>query len=395
MANPTPTRLAILGSTGSIGASTLDVVAHHSERFEVSVLVGGRRMERLAEQVRALRPRAVAVAEEEGARELREMLAGERDTPRIFVGAEGACEALEVGEPDCVMAAIVGAAGLLPTLAAVEKGLRVGLANKEALVVAGELMTDAAAKSGATLLPVDSEHNAVHQCLRAAHESELARIVLTASGGPFRGRSRAELEGVTRREALDHPTWDMGPKITIDSATLMNKGLEVIEAHWLFGLAPREIDVVVHPQSIVHSMVEFLDGSVVAQLGHPDMRHTIQYALTWPERIEAPLRRLRLAEVGSLDFEEPDKEAFPCLELAYLALEAGGDAPARLNAANEVAVQAFLDGEIAFLDIARLCEGVLSRESTGDASSLDALLQADADARRDAAALAQDLARAR
>ena len=282
MANSTPTRLAILGSTGSIGASTLDVVAHHPERFEVSVLVGGRRVERLAEQARSLRPKAIAAADEEGAARLREMLGAGPGAPKIFSGAAGACEAMEVGDAECVVAAIVGAAGLVPTLAAVERGLRVGLANKEALVISGALMTDAARKSGATLLPIDSEHNAVHQCLRAARDSELARIVLTASGGPFRGRSRGELEGVTREEALDHPTWDMGPKITIDSATLMNKGLEVIEAHWLFGVAPREIDVVVHPQSIVHSMVEFVDGSVVAQLGHPDMRHPIQYALTWP-----------------------------------------------------------------------------------------------------------------
>lgn len=395
MADSTPTRLAILGSTGSIGASTLDVVAHHPERFDVSVLVGGRRVERLAEQARALRPRALAVADEEGAERLRTLLGEGSDQPQIFSGVRGACEALELGEADCVVAAIVGAAGLLPTLAAVEKGLRVGLANKEALVVAGALMTAAAEKSGATLLPIDSEHNAVHQCLRAAGENELARIVLTASGGPFRGRTREELEGVTRTEALDHPTWDMGPKITIDSATLMNKGLEVIEAHWLFGLGPRDIDVVVHPQSIVHSLVEFVDGSVVAQLGHPDMRHPIQYALTWPERVQAPLRRLHLAEVSQLSFEEPDREAFPCLELAYRALEAGGDAPARLNAANEVAVQAFLEGRIAFLDIARVCEGALGCESAGDASSIDALIEADAGARRDASALALEVARIR
>ncbi|GAB4376515.1 MAG: 1-deoxy-D-xylulose-5-phosphate reductoisomerase [Acidobacteriota bacterium] len=380
-------RLVILGSTGSIGTSALEVVDHLAPRFEVVGLVAGRRVELLAQQVTRYRPRIVACGDEDGARRLRALLDGGPVRPRIVWGERGAIEAVREGEPDVVLAAIVGAAGLAPTLAAVETGATVGLANKEALVVAGRLMVERAAASGATLLPVDSEHNAIHQCLRSGRREEVRRLVLTASGGPFRGRAREELAGVSVAEALDHPTWSMGDKITIDSATLMNKGLEVIEAHFLFAADVGEIDVLVHPQSIVHSLVEFRDGSVIAQLGVPDMRHPIQYALTWPDRVAGCCPRLDLAELGTLTFEQPDLEAFPCLALAYEALRLGGDAPARLNAANEVAVEAFLDGRIGFLDIPRVIERTLARTGPGRGEDLDALRDADREARRVARSL--------
>lgn len=376
-----PQRIVILGSTGSIGRSTLDVVDHHPGRFEVAGLAAGRRVERLAEQVRRYRPRAVGVADAAAAAHLRRLCPELRD---IRIGPQGAAEiAVGVGA-EIVVAAIVGAAGLVPTLAAASAGLTIALANKEALVAAGELMVRAARDGGARLLPVDSEHNAIHQCLRAGERGEVRRLVLTASGGPFRGRGRAELERVTREQALSHPTWRMGPKITVDSATLMNKGLEVIEAHWLFDMPAAAIDVVVHPQSTVHSLVEFRDGSVVAQLGSPDMRHPIQYALSWPERWAGVVPRLDFATLGSLTFEAPDKDAFPCLDLAYAALAQGGDAPARLNAANEVAVGAFLDGRIGFMDIPRTLEEVLGRSGAHAVSELDDVLAADRDARRTA-----------
>lgn len=372
-------KVAILGSTGSIGRSTLDVIAGHGDRFEVVSLVAGQKVERLAEQVRRFRPRAVAVADEGAGQRLEELLGAE--LPELRWGAQGAAEVTVGTGADVVIAGIVGAAGLIPTLAAASAGLVVGLANKEALVIAGELMVRAAAGSGARLLPVDSEHNAIHQCLRSGDPGEVRRIVLTASGGPFRGRSRAELETVSRQQALNHPTWKMGPKITIDSATLMNKGLEVIEAHWLFGVSGASIDVVVHPQSIVHSMVEFRDGSVIAQLGNADMRHPIQYALTWPARWSGVTERLDLLTMGPLSFEAPDRECFRCLDLAYRALEQGGNAPARLNAANEVAVEAFLSGRIGFLDIPEIIERVLEEEPTGEIGELDDVLEADRRAR--------------
>ncbi|MDQ7006216.1 MAG: 1-deoxy-D-xylulose-5-phosphate reductoisomerase [Acidobacteriota bacterium] len=377
-----PRPIAILGSTGSIGRNTLEVVEAHPGRFEVVALVAGRRMERLAEQIRRHRPRAVAVSTEEAARELRSRLGGQ--APEMRIGPEGAAEVTVGTGAEVVIAGIVGAAGLVPTLAAVSAGLVVGLANKEALVIAGELMVRAARDSGARLLPVDSEHNAIHQCLRAGERGEVRRIVLTASGGPFRGQERGQLESVSLREALDHPTWKMGPKITIDSATLMNKGLEVIEAHWLFALPPQAIDVVVHPQSVVHSMVEFRDGSVVAQLGCPDMKHPIQYALTWPERWESAGERLDLLALPPLAFEAPDVKVFRCLDLAYRVLAEGGDAPARLNAANEVAVEAFLDGRIGFLQIPDVIEGVLGTLSAGSVGELEDVLEADRRAREEA-----------
>lgn len=378
-------KIAILGSTGSIGTSTLDVIRHHGERFRVVGLAAGRRVRELAQQVLRFEPTHVAVPDEAAALELRSLIEGARSRPAVMIGVEGLRQLVRECGADVVVSGIVGAAGLLPTLEAIRCGARVGLANKEALVVSGEVMIAAAEAHGAIILPVDSEHNAIHQCLRSGRGSEVARLILTASGGPFRGRSKQQLVAVSPEEALAHPTWKMGPKISIDSATLMNKGLEVIEARWLFGLAAMHIDVVVHPQSIVHSMVEFHDGSVIAQMGVPDMRHPIQYALTWPDRVSGPVPRLNLASVGSLDFATPDRDAFPCLDLAYRAIEAGGDAPARLNAANEVAVAAFLQHRIGFLDIARTIETVLSAEPVGRGDELEAILEADRRSRETAA----------
>lgn len=301
--------------------------------------------------------------------------------PEILVGEQGAADLVIGSGAQIVVAGIVGAAGLVPTLAAASAGMTVALANKEALVIAGELMLRATRDSGAELLPVDSEHNAIHQCLRSGQEGEVRRLLLTASGGPFRGCSRSQLEEVDIDAALKHPTWTMGPKITIDSATLMNKGLEVIEAYWLFALPAGSIEVVVHPQSVVHSMVEFRDGSLIAQLGAADMRHPIQYSLTWPDRWEGVSSRLSPFEMPALTFEAPDRQLFRCLDLAYRALEQGGDAPARLNAANEVAVEAFLGGRIAFLDIPRVIEEVLSSRPAAGVNELDEVLEADRRAR--------------
>jgi len=380
-----PQRLVILGSTGSIGRQTLDVVSRKPEGFEVAGLVAGRRTDLLAEQIKRFRPVAVSVADDAAAADLRARLGAE--APEIRVGGNGAAEVAVGCGADIVVAAIVGAAGLVPTFAAATAGLVVALANKETLVAAGELMVRAVKDNGARLLPVDSEHNAIHQCLRSGTRGEVRRLILTASGGPFRGRTRAELASVTADEALRHPTWRMGPKVTIDSATLMNKGLEVIEARWLFDVPGSSIDVLVHPQSAVHSMVEFKDGSIIAQLGAADMRHPIQYALTWPERLEGVVARLDLAALGSLTFERPDRDAFRCLDLAYHALAAGGDAPARLNAANEVAVRAFLDGRIGFLDIPELLQRVLESEPTNPIVELEDVLSADRRAREAARAI--------
>ncbi len=387
-----PQRVSILGATGAIGRATLDVIEHHAGQFEVVGLVAGRRTRELAAQVRRHRPRAVAVMDDRAALDLRRELGA--GGPDILVGPEGAAQVAAGSGADVVVAAIVGAAGLVPTFAAVCAGLVVALANKEALVAAGELMVHAARDSGATILPVDSEHSAIHQCLRAGRPSEVRRLLLTASGGPLRGFDREQLRRVSAAEALQHPTWRMGPKITIDSATLMNKGLEVIEACWLFGLPPSAVEVVVHPQSIIHSMVEFCDGSVLAQLGPPDMRRPIQYALTWPERWQDASRPLDLATLGALTFEPPDRETFRCLDLAYRAVEEGGDGPARLNAANEVAVAAFLAGRIGFLDIPRTVETVLDREPTRAVTELSDVMDADRRARGAAHdVIAQELTR--
>jgi 1-deoxy-D-xylulose-5-phosphate reductoisomerase len=302
-------------------------------------------------------------------------------TPSIELNSKGLIAVATHPEAECVVSATVGAVGFVPTLRAIEAGKRIALANKETLVMAGELMTAAATKSGAEILPVDSEHNAIHQCLRGEKRSEVARLILTASGGPFRTKSRQQIADATRAEALDHPNWKMGEKITIDSATLMNKGLEVIEARWLFGFDADRISVIVHPQSVVHSMVEMVDGSVIAQMGVTDMRHPIQYALTYPNRQPACLKPLNFTSLSALSFENPDPERFPCLQLAYAALRNGGTMPAVLNAANEVAVQAFLDEKIGLNDIAAINKAVMNEHMPAPADSLDAILAADAQAR--------------
>ena len=376
--------IAILGATGSIGASTLDVIARHPSRFRVAALTANRQVDELAELCRRHRPATVCVADASQAPRLRERLAGAGC--RILAGEEGLVEVASLPDVDCVMAAIVGAAGLRATLAAAKAGKKLLLANKEALVVAGSVFMEAVRSSRATLLPIDSEHNAIFQCLPPFASGELAakgvrRILLTGSGGPFRARARTELHRVTPDEACAHPNWVMGRKISVDSATMMNKGLEIIEAHWLFGAKPEQIQVVVHPQSVVHSMVEYTDGSVIAQLGHPDMRTPIAQALAYPERIEAGVSSLDLFRIGLLSFEQPDFERFPALGLAYSALKSGGAAPATLNAANEIAVAAFLEGRLPFLQITAVIEETLSQLAPGAVRTLEEVLAADARAR--------------
>jgi 1-deoxy-D-xylulose-5-phosphate reductoisomerase len=376
-------QVAILGSTGSIGCNTLRVIEAFADEFEVAALGAGANIELLAAQVEQFHPRVVSVGDAEGAeRLLAELRRRHVDPlPRIALGLAGLVEVATCEGVEIVIGAVVGALGLLPTFRALELGRRVALANKETLVVAGELMTAAATRSGAELLPVDSEHNALHQCLRGERSEEVKRIILTASGGPFRNASREEIEQATPAAALRHPTWRMGAKITIDSATMMNKGLEVIEAHWLFGSRPESIDVIVHPQSVVHSMVELVDGSIIAQLGVTDMRHAIQYALTWPDRRPSLLPPLDLAALSRLEFFAPDFERFPCLRLAYEALRAGGTMPAVLNAANEIAVNAFLADQIPFGGIARLIEGACAAHTPQPVLDLETVLSADGWAR--------------
>lgn len=373
--------ISILGSTGSIGCNTLNVVDHLGD-IRVVAMAAGRNMGKFAEQIARYRPEIVACADDECAAELeRELHGRSASLPRIETGESGLIAIATHAEAETVVSATVGAVGFIPTLRAIEAGKRIALANKETLVMAGELMTAAAVKSGAEILPVDSEHNAIHQCLRGEASSEVKRLILTASGGPFRTWTKERIAAATRDEALDHPNWDMGDKITIDSATLMNKGLEVIEARWLFGFDADRISVVVHPQSVVHSMVEMVDGSVIAQLGVTDMRHPIQYALTYPERRKGELPGLDIASLSRLEFEEPDVERFPCLQYAYDALRAGGTMPAVLNAANEVAVQAFLDGRIAFRDIPQVVEKVTARHQPRRVASVDDVLLANRTAR--------------
>jgi 1-deoxy-D-xylulose-5-phosphate reductoisomerase len=350
-------RIAILGSTGSIGVQALDVVARHPDRFEVVGLGAGRNAARLAEQVRAFRPRYACMADAAAAAELRERLG--REAPEILPPADGDETLAALPEVDFVLAAISGGAGIRSTAAAVEAGKTVGLANKESMVLAGELLMRRAAARGASILPVDSEHSAIFQSLVGHNKGDVRRLLLTASGGPLRTMAAEELAGVTPAQALKHPNWSMGDKITIDSATLMNKGLEVIEARWLFDIEPRRIDIVVHPESVVHSMVEYVDGSVVAQLGVSDMRGPISYAMAFPERLELGLPPLDLSRLGRLHFEAPDPGRFPAFTLAYRALEMGGTAPAVLSGADEAAVEAFLRGRCPFPRIARVCEEVL------------------------------------
>jgi 1-deoxy-D-xylulose-5-phosphate reductoisomerase len=379
--------VAILGSTGSIGRNTLRVIESlGSEQFRVVALGAGHNIETLADQIATHLPELVSVDSEEAAHDLRARLfERDIDLPRIIVGEAGLVEVATHRRADCVVSATVGAVGFVPTLRALEAGKRVALANKETLVMAGELMTHAARASGAELLPVDSEHNALHQCLRGEKRSEVRRIILTASGGPFRTATKRDMESSTVSEALQHPTWNMGAKITIDSATLMNKGLEVIEAHWLFGFAWDQIAIVVHPESIVHSMIELIDGSVIAQMGITDMRHAIQYALTYPERHSCELPPLDLTSLSALHFEPPDIDRFPCIALAYRALREGGTLPAAMNAANEEAVRAFIEEQISLTDIPLVIEAVMNGHNNQPATELDTILQADRTARLSAA----------
>ncbi|HEX4761528.1 MAG TPA: 1-deoxy-D-xylulose-5-phosphate reductoisomerase [Sphingomicrobium sp.] len=372
-------RIAILGATGSIGNSTLDLVERSPERFEVVAVTAATNSEKLAQIARRTGARLAVVADERRQSALQELLAG---TGCRAEAGEAALIEAATAEADLVIAAIVGCAGLRPVMAAVDAGRIVALANKEALVTAGKLMTEAAARSNATLLPIDSEHNAIFQCLAGSKRENVSRIILTASGGPFRELSAKDMRSVTPAQAVAHPKWAMGAKISVDSATLMNKGLELIEAHYLFGLPSERIDILVHPQSVVHSLVEFVDGSVLGQLGSPDMRIPIAYALAWPERIGTPAKRLDLASIGRLDFEAPDLERFPALRLARHALEAGGAAPTVLNAANEVAVASFLDGRIGFTEIAAIVEHTLGHVRAAAPKSIDDVLEIDRTARQ-------------
>src|SRR3989442_5961934 len=374
--------VAILGSTGSIGCNTLRVIESlGGDGFRVVALGAGHNVQILADQIATHLPELVSVETDDAAHDLRaQLFERDIDLPRIVIGEEGLCEVATHPQADCVVSATVGAVGFVPTLRALEAGKRVALANKETLVMAGELMTRAAAASGAELLPVDSEHNALHQCLRGEKRSEVRRIVLTASGGPFRTKSKREMEAATVSDALRHPTWNMGAKITIDSATLMNKGLEVIEARWLFGFNADQIGILVHPESIVHSMIELIDGSVIAQMGVTDMRHAIQYALTYPERHSCELPPLDLTAFSALHFEAPDLDRFPCIALAYRALREAGTLPAAMNAANEEAVQAFIEERICLTDIAPVIEAVMDGHDTQPAKELAAILDADASA---------------
>lgn len=375
--------VAILGSTGSIGRSTLDVITHLSPRFEVTALSAGNNIAVLVEQIKTYHPQFVAVGTEQAASQLWTLIKDEYSGD-IGIGMDGMVAVASYPGTECVISATVGGRGLLPTLKAIELGRRVGIANKEPLVMAGELMTRVAQESGAEILPIDSEHNALHQCLRGEKTHEVKRLILTASGGPFRKTPIEEFEQLTVAQALKHPTWQMGPKITIDSATLMNKGLEVIEARWLFGIDPGRVEVIVHPQSTVHSMVELIDGSVLAQLGVTDMRHPIQYALTYPDRLPANLPALDLVGIGKLEFELPDMKRFPCLGLAYQALQAGGTMPAVLNAANEIAVAAFLAEQIPFIAIPQLIAEVMDRHQIQPTTDLETILTADRWARTEA-----------
>ena len=388
--------VAILGSTGSIGCNSLRVIdSLTTARMRVVALAAGTNVQRLADQIAAHLPELVSVDNEDVAYDLRASLfARNIDLPRIVTGEAGLVEVATHPQADCVISATVGAVGFLPTLKALEMGKRVALANKETLVMAGELMTEAARKSGAELLPVDSEHNALHQCLRGERREEVRRIILTASGGPFRTKNKAEMKLASVSEAMQHPTWNMGAKITIDSATLMNKGLEVIEAHWLFGFGPHEIDILVHPESVVHSMIEMIDGSVIAQMGVTDMRHAIQYALTYPERHSCQLPPLDLTAVSGLHFEAPDHDRFPCIGLAYRALSQGGTLPAAMNAANEEAVSAFLNERICLTEIPRVIEAVMNDHPNRPARDIQTILEADRQARLAAAANIEKLERA-
>lgn len=378
--SPSARRVVVLGSTGSIGTSCLDVICHLPDRLRAIGLSAHSSWQALFEQARRFRPRWVAVTRADLASQVDPSQAG---GARLLTGQDGVVTMATDPEVDVVVSAIVGAAGLHGTWAALQAGKTVAVANKETLVMAGPLVMALAAERGATILPVDSEHSALFQAMRGGRRSEVERVVLTASGGPFRGRTRSELAEVTPDEALQHPTWRMGPKITVDSATLMNKALEVIEARWLFDLRPEQIEVIIHPESVIHSFVEFTDGSVLAQLSPPDMRLPIQYALTYPERVRGPARRLGWRELGAWHFEQPDPDTFPALQLGYEVARAGGTAGAVLNAANEAAVGRFLAGELAFLDIPRACRDVLAHHAYSARPGLAELLALDRWARQE------------
>ncbi len=385
------TRIAILGSTGSIGQSALSVVDTHSDRLEVVGLAAGENAERLATQIARYRPRIVSLATADAADTLRGLAGWSSDVMFGGTGREGLVAVATHPDVDIVLCASSGTDGLEATLAAIECGKTIALANKEVLVMAGGIVTAAARRRGVAILPVDSEHNAIHQCLHGRRPGELKRLVLTASGGPFRGRTASQLEGVTAADALQHPTWQMGRKITIDSATLMNKGLEVIEARWLFDVGADQIDVVVHPQSVVHSMVELVDGSLIAQLGVTDMRLPIQYAFSYPERWPAPVPPLDLARPHQLDFGVPDTQVFPCLALAYRALRGAPSLAVVLNAANEIAVARFLEGQLSFPGIARVIEQTMDAHVTAEAGTLAQVRAVDLWARDYACDMARGL----
>lgn len=371
--------VAILGSTGSIGTQTLDVIDRHSELFEVYALTAHSNIDLLVEQAKRYRPEVVAIADERHYKTLREALDG---LPvKVFAGADSICQIAAMSPIDTVVTAMVGYSGLLPTVRAIEAGKKIALANKETLVVAGELVTDLALRNRVDIIPIDSEHSAIFQCLVGENENSVEKLILTASGGAFRDTPKDDLRLATAADALRHPTWKMGAKITIDSATMMNKGFEVIEAHWLFDIPIDKIEVIIHPQSIVHSMVQFCDGSIKAQLGQPDMRHPIQYALTFPDRLNAQVERANLADIHQLTFEKPDYEKFRNLSLAYDALRRGGNIPCILNAANEVAVDAFLKSKIGFFAMSDIIEQTISETAFISSPTLDDYIATDREAR--------------
>ncbi|MBB3109428.1 1-deoxy-D-xylulose-5-phosphate reductoisomerase [Paenibacillus phyllosphaerae] len=377
-------KLTILGSTGSIGTQTLDVVAHQPEQYEVQGLAAGNNVKLLIEQANRFQPKAVCLSTSELAAEAAPHLpAG----TKVLHGEEGLIELAAAGDADTVVTAIVGSRGLKATLAAIDAGKQIGLANKETLVTAGHLVMNRAREKGVSILPIDSEHSAIFQCLNGENRRDIKGITLTASGGSFRDRTREELAGVTVEQALNHPNWSMGAKITIDSATMANKGLEVIEAHWLFGLPYDRIGVLIHPESIIHSYVEFVDHSIIAQLGLPDMRVPIQYALSYPDRYVTPTESLNLAAIGRLNFREMDFDRYPCLRMAYESGRAGLSAPTVFNASNEVAVARFLQGQIEFLDIERVIETVLTKHQLTELHDVEAITEIDAWARREAEAV--------
>ena len=378
-------QITILGATGSIGVSTLDVVDRHAHEYNIFALTGNKKIPLLAEQCAKFNPKYAVVMDAEAAGELVNLLAQNHVSTEVLVGTDALASVSSHKDVDIVMAAIVGSAGLIPTLAAANAGKKVLLANKESLVMAGNLLMQAVDKSGSTLLPIDSEHNAIFQCLprdiKNLSKGGVSKLLLSASGGPFRGWSLGDMDEVTREQACAHPNWSMGQKISVDSATLMNKGLELIEACWLFDVTYDQIDIVVHPQSIIHSLVQYVDGSVIAQMGNPDMRTPIAHALAWPKRINSGVSDLNLAEIAKLDFEEPDLVNFPCLGLAYEAARVGLDAPVVLNASNEVAVQAFLDGRIGFTQIAEVVADTMGHAIFKEPDSLSGVQESDKEAR--------------